>query len=193
MSVLRRLTGEPELRAYAAAYASASGYQVPLEYLRRSVVFGFYRGGGLSGGVVMCARPPLRSLERIPLPYREAVAAQVDLGDTAELTCVWLDPALRRGARSALFWFGLFLETGRRGVGSVLFGTENDRLYRLYQCGQPRLLYHGSVLIDGRERTGWVVLSPVATRWAALTRMTAYKLARAVRRAVAPTPTGSLM
>jgi short-subunit dehydrogenase len=185
MTVLRQLTAAAEIDEYAAAYAEASGYRVPIEYLRRSLVFGFVRGGRLLGGVVMSGQAPFRTLDRIPDGYREAVSAAVDAADTIELVCVWLHPTLRGSVLSALFWFGLFLETGRRGVRSVLFGTESRRLYAMYLLGRPRVLYSGPVTVDGVQRHGWIFHSPVAHRWSALRRMVLYKLTRRRRARVA--------
>jgi hypothetical protein len=112
----------------------------------------------------------------------------VPAGDVVELTCVWLDPELRSGWRSALFWGGLFLELGRQGTTYTLFGTEAPGLERLYRVGGPELVYEGPVVVDGVAEYGWIFLAVVATRWAALVRLTAYKGARALRRHRAPAP-----
>ncbi|MGH8890898.1 MAG: SDR family NAD(P)-dependent oxidoreductase [Acidothermaceae bacterium] len=176
MKVLSQLTTSAEIDEYAEKYEQASGYRVPIDYLQRSLVFGFVRKGRLLGGVVISGQAPFRTLQRVPEPYRTQVAAAVDPSDTIELVCVWLDPSLRSGPASALFWYGLFLETGRRGARSVLFGTESRGLYQMYLLGHPRVLYSGQVTVDGRQRHGWIFHSPVAHRWPALRRMTLYKL-----------------
>jgi hypothetical protein len=180
--VLQRLTTDAELVQYVERYAEASGYRVPLDYLRRAVVLGLVRDGRLLGGVVMSRVAPFRTLQRIPESDRAAVTARVDLADTVELACVWLDRDIRSGALSALFWFGLFLESGRRGARTVMFGTESPRLRDLYLCGRPTTVYAGPVVVDGVERAGWVFLSPVRHRWPALIRMTVYKALRDVSR-----------
>jgi short-subunit dehydrogenase len=176
VKVLRQLTTSAQIDEYAEKYERASGYRVPVDYLHRSLVFGFVRNGRLLGGVVISGQSPFRTLQRIPEPYRTKVAAAIDPSNTIELVCVWLDPALRSGPASALFWYGLFLETGRRGARSVLFGTESRGLYQMYLLGHPRVLYSGPVTVDGRQRHGWIFHSPVAHRWPALRRMTLYKL-----------------
>jgi len=176
MKVLRQLTTSAEIDEYAEKYERASGYRVPIDYLRRSLVFGFVKKGRLLGGVVISGQAPFRTLQRIPEPYRTQVTTAVDPSDTVELVCVWLDPTLRSGPASALFWYGLFLETGRRGARSVLFGTESRGLYQMYLLGHPRVLYSGQVTVDGRQRYGWIFHSPVAHRWPALRRMTLYKI-----------------
>lgn len=185
--VLEHLTEPGQLRDYVDRYERAAGHRVPTGYLRRSTVFGFRHRGRLVGGGVMATGRPFRTLERIPQPARDVVAARVDPDDTLEITCVWLDPAVRRGALSALFWYGLFLETGRLGVRTVLFGTSSPGLHRLYLCGRPTVLYEGPVVVGGVDRRGWVFLSPVNHRWPALTGMTAYKAARDLRRALGRT------
>jgi uncharacterized protein len=174
--VLRRLTRARELDEFVECYAQASGYRVPLAYLHRGLVFGMRRRGRLIGGVVITGERPLRTLVRVPEEQRAAVAAAFDERDTVELTCVWMDRAYRSGLRSALFWYGLFLETGRRGVRHVLFGTESRSLCRMYLLGRPRVLYTGPVTVDGTTRHGWIFHSPVAHRWPALARMTLYKM-----------------
>jgi short-subunit dehydrogenase len=179
--VLRQLTTSADINEYADAYERASGYRVPIDYLRRSLVFGYVRRGRLMGGVVMSGQAPFRTLDRIPDAYREQVAAAIDPGDTVELVCVWLDRELRSGLASAVFWYGLFLETGRRGVRSVLFGTESRGLHQMYLLGRPRVLYSGPVTVDGQQRHGWIFHSPVANRWPALRRITLYKLRRGRR------------
>jgi hypothetical protein len=175
LALLHRLIEVGDLNDFAEAYERASGYRVPREYLDRALVFGLRRRGRLVGGVVMTAEAPLRTLVRVPEPQRTEIAATVGT-DTVELTCVWLDRAYRSGLVSALFWFGLFLETGRRGVRHVLFGTESESLQRMYRLGRPRILYSGPVTVDGQDKDGWIFHSPVAHRWPALTRMTLYKL-----------------
>jgi short-subunit dehydrogenase len=175
LTLLHRITEVGDLDEFAEAYERASGYRVSPEYLGRALVFGLRRRGRLVGGVVMTAEAPLRTLTRVPAPQRAQIAAAVG-NDTVELTCVWLDPAYRSGLVSALFWYGLFLETGRRGVRHVLFGTESESLQRMYRLGRPRILYSGPVTVDGQDKHGWIFHSPVAHRWPALTRMTLYKL-----------------
>jgi short-subunit dehydrogenase len=176
--LLRQLNTEDDIAAYADAYEKASGYRVPLEYLRRSLVFGFLRKQRLVGGVVMSGAPPFRTLQRIPEPQRTAVAAAIDPDDTNELVCVWLDRSLRGGIVSAIFWLGLFIETGRHGARFVLFGTESRGLYEMYLLGRPRVLYSGRVTVDGIERHGWIFHSPVSHRWSALRRIALHKLRR---------------
>jgi len=44
----------------------------------------------------------------------------------------------------------------RQGRRHVVFGTEVERLRRLYELTGPRLLYEGTVRVDGRIRHGWV-------------------------------------
>jgi short-subunit dehydrogenase len=190
MPVLRRLTDAHDIDEFLTCYHAASGYQVPPDYLHRGIVFGMRRRGRLVGGVVMTGEQPLRTLVRIPAEQRAEVAAAFDPTDTVELTCVWIDRRYRSGITSALFWYGLFLETGRRGVRHVLFGTESDRLHRMYLLGRPRLLYSGPVTVDGATRHGWIFHSPVAHRWPALARMTLYKAGSPrLRQAAADPPT----
>jgi short-subunit dehydrogenase len=186
--VLQRITDAADLAEFAHAYELASGYHVSQDYLCRALVFGLRRRGRLVGGVVMTAEAPLRTLIRIPEPQRHEVAARVG-DDTVELTCVWLDRAYRSGVVSALFWYGLFQETGRRGVRHVLFGTESESLQRMYLLGRPSTVYSGPVTVDGQTRHGWIFHSPVSHRWPALTRMTLYKLGLRPRTGhVAPEP-----
>lgn len=175
MSVLDRLTSPAEIGEFAAAYERASGYRVPEDYLRRCLVFGMRHRGRLVGGVVITGEAPFRTLARLPEPDRDAVAARIDAARTVELTCVWLDPLHRSGLLSAVFWYGLFLETGRRGARHVLFGTESASLHRMYLLGRPRVLYSGPVTVDGQRKNGWIFYSPVSHRWPALTRMSLYK------------------
>jgi short-subunit dehydrogenase len=186
--VLHRLTRNDDIDEFVACYERASGYRVPLDYLHRGLVFGMRRRGRLIGGVVITGEAPLRTLIRVPEADRAAVAAAFDQRDTVELTCVWIDRAHRSGWRSALFWYGLFLQTGRRGVRHVLFGTESESLYRMYLLGRPRVVYSGPVTVDGTTRHGWIFHSPVAHRWSALTRMTLYKLGTPWLRRKQPQP-----
>jgi short-subunit dehydrogenase len=173
--VLSRLTRLDEIGEFAAAYERASGYRVPEDYLHRCLVFGMRHRGRLIGGVAITGEAPFRTLARLPEPDRDAVTARIDVARTVELTCAWLDPACRSGLRSAVFWYGLFLESGRRGARHVLFGTESASLQRMYLLGRPHVLYTGPVTVDGQRKNGWIFYSPVSHRWAALTRMTLYK------------------
>jgi short-subunit dehydrogenase len=174
--VLHQLTDAREIDEFAKAYAAASGYWVPIEYLRRCLVFGMRRRGRLIAGVVITGSAPFRTFQRIPESEQEAVSSAVDEKDTVELTCVWIDRKHRSGLRSALFWYGLFQEAGRRGVRHVVFGTESASLRRMYLLGRPRVLYEGPVTVDGQRKQGWIFYSPVANRWPALRRMTLYKM-----------------
>lgn len=188
MPVLDRLTRPDEIGEFADAYERASGYRVPADYLRRCLVFGMRHRGRLIGGVVITGEAPFRTLARVPEPDRDAVAARIDAASTVELTCVWLDPLHRSGLLSAVFWYGLFLESGRRGARHVLFGTESASLHRMYLLGRPQVLYSGPVTVDGQRKNGWIFYSPVSHRWPALTRMTLYK---AGWRGLADAPAGT--
>lgn len=176
MPVLHQLTTARDIDDFADAYERASGYRVPVDYLLRGLVFGMRHRGRLIGGVVVTGQAPFRTFERIPQPYRGAVEAAVDPSDTVELACVWIDRAYRSGWRSALLWYGLFLESGRRGVRHVVFGTESPGLQRMYMLGRPTVLYEGPVTVDGQRKEGRIFYSPVSHRWPALTRMTLYKM-----------------
>jgi hypothetical protein len=199
--LLTRLESDAELGEYRERYADSSGYRVPLDYLRRSTVYGLRRNGVLVGGVVMGTGRPLRTLARIPEAQRREVAALLPDGDVVELTCLWLAPELRHGRRSVRLWAGLFLEMGRQGSALVLFGTEAPGLQRQYRACRPEIVYEGQVVVDGIERYGWVFLGPVADRWSALGRVVVHKSLRRLRRrprlavlpqaTPAPAPAGS--
>ncbi|HEX6499109.1 MAG TPA: SDR family NAD(P)-dependent oxidoreductase [Micromonosporaceae bacterium] len=189
MPVLHQLIDAREIEEFAEAYHRASGYPVPLDYLHRCLVFGMRRRGRLIGGVVVTGEAPLRTFARIPQPHRAAVEAAVDGTGTVELACVWIDRAHRSGLRSALFWYGLFLESGRRGARHVVFGTESESLRRMYLLGRPQVLYQGPVTVDGQQKQGTIFYSPVSHRWPALLRMTGYKMGPAwLRRRLAAVP-----
>jgi hypothetical protein len=163
-SVRVRPAQAAELDAFADGYASASGYRVGREYLARGQVFVAVRARRVVGGFVLNVAPPFRTMLRLPEPARRRLASEFPANDTVELTCVWLAPQARGPVASATLWGKLVWHASRRGRRRVVFGTEVDRLRRLYELTGPQLLYEGEVQVDGRPRHGWVY-SIAAERW----------------------------
>jgi hypothetical protein len=186
---IRRLYTETELHTFADHYARHSGYSVPLDYLRRSHVFGGVDGTALTCGFVLGVSAPFRTFIRIPAPDRARCEVSVDSGDTQEFTCVWLEPGLRRNWRSYLFWWEILRQAGKVGKRAVLVGTEVPALREFYESTRPRPLYAGPVVVDGIEKTGWVYVHTIDRRYAGIVRMVWYKLRRAALRSGVPART----
>jgi hypothetical protein len=135
---VRRTRGAQELDAFATGYCRVSGYRVDLPYLSRARVFVAVRDDRLVGGFVLNLAPEFP-------PER-----------TVELACVWLAKEARGGLSSASLWACLVWHASRQGRPRVVFGTEVDRLSRLYERTGARLLYEGKVCVDGHSRHGWI-------------------------------------
>jgi len=130
------------------------------------------------GGFVLNVDPPFRTLTRLPRLAQKRLAAEFPAAETVELACVWLAPRARGPFRSALLWATLVWRAGRQRRAHVVFGTEIDRLRRLYELARPRLLYEGEVVVDGQLRHGWVYTISAA-RWPlVLLRVVSWRWAR---------------
>lgn len=175
---LRPLVSGLERRDFRDAYAAASGYEVPLEYLSSQQVFGCVRDDRLVGGFVLGTQTPFRTLNRIPEPARSEVAAQLDLDDTLELACLWLAPELRKGRHSVRFWLLFARAVTAQPRRAVVMGTEAAGLRRLYEGGGPTLLYDGPVTVDGKSTCGWIYTGPTRSFWPGVMRMFACKAFR---------------
>jgi hypothetical protein len=153
---VRRARGGPELDAFATGYSGVSGYRVDPCYLARGRVFVAVRADRLVGGFVLNVAPPFRTRTRMPESAQRRLAREFPPDRTVELACVWLANEARGGLSSTSLWASLVWHASRQGRPRVVFGTEVDRLRRLYERTGARLLYEGDVCVDGRRRHGWV-------------------------------------
>jgi hypothetical protein len=153
-----------ELAGFVDGYESASGYRVDRAYLARAQVFVAVRAQQVLGGFALNVEPPFRTMMRLPACERGRLAPAFPADDTVELTCVWLAPEARGHLTSAALWGSLVWHAGCRRRAHVVFGTEVDRLRRLYELTGPRLLYEGEVRVDEQVRHGWVYAIS-ARRW----------------------------
>jgi hypothetical protein len=170
-----------ELARFADGYGSVSGYHVDPAYLARAQVFIAVRARQVVGGFAINVEPPFRTMTRLPESERRRLAPSFPAGDTVELTCAWLAPHARGRIGSAALWGNLVWHAARQHRTRVVFGTEVDRLRRLYELTQPRLLYEGPVRVDGHLRHGWVY-SISARRWPlVLLRVVSWKWTRRPR------------
>jgi hypothetical protein len=153
-----------ELVGFADGYESASGYRIDRAYLAHARVFVAVRAQRVVGGFALNVQPPFRTMMRLPEPERRRLAPAFPADDTVELTCVWLAREARGHVASAALWGSLVWHAGRERRTHVVFGTEVDRLRRLYERTGPRLLYEGEVRVDEQVRHGWVYAIS-ARRW----------------------------
>jgi hypothetical protein len=161
-----------ELDTFARGYDSVSGYRLDPAYLARARVFVALCGGRVVGGYILNVDPPFRTMVRLPEDAQRRLAHEFPADDTVELAGVWLSPEARGRVWSAILWGSLIWRASRQNRTHVVFGTEVDRLRRLYERTGPRLLYDGQVQVDGRVRQGWVYAIS-AHRWpSVLVRMT---------------------
>jgi hypothetical protein len=153
-----------ELDRFAESYELVSGYRVDRAYLDRAQVLVAVRAGRVVGGFALNVEPPFRTMARLPEAEQRRLAPAFPTDDTVELTCVWLAPEARGHVSSATLWGKLVWHASRRRRTRVVFGTEVDRLRRLYELTGPELLYEGDVRVDGQSRHGWVY-AIAAGRW----------------------------
>jgi hypothetical protein len=153
---VRRARGAQELDAFATGYCAVSGYRVDERYLSRSRVFVAVRDDRLVGGFVLNVDPPFRTRTRMPASEQRRLAHEFPSQRTVELACVWLAKEARGGLSSASLWACVVWHASRQGRPRVVFGTEVERLSRLYARTGARLLYEGEVCVDGHVRHGWI-------------------------------------
>jgi hypothetical protein len=139
-----------ELDRFAEGYELVSGYRVDRAYLDRAQVLVAVRAGRVVGGFALNVEPPFRTMARLPEAEQRRLAPAFPTDDTVELTCVWLAPEARGHVSSATLWGKLVWHASRRRRTRVVFGTEVDRLRRLYELTGPELLYEGEVRVDGQ-------------------------------------------
>jgi hypothetical protein len=170
-----------ELDRFAEGYELASGYRVDRAYLGRAQVLVAIRAGRVVGGFALNVESPFRTMARLPEADQRRLAPAFPTDDTVELTCVWLAPEARGRVASATLWAKLVWHASRRRRTRVVFGTEVDRLRRLYELTGPELLYEGEVRVDGQSRHGWVY-AIAASRWpVVLLRVVSWRWARLPR------------
>ncbi len=181
---LRPLRGADEAATYASAYQQITGYQVDPNFLARTTAYGVFNRHELRAGFIANTEPPFRYLERLPDAARDRVTSELDVDGLVELCCAWMDPELRSGPWSFVFWSWMLREASRMGKPLALFGTEVPGLHRLYDSGRPVVVYEGPVCVDGQFKDGWVYKTPVARRWTYLALVMWHKAVRPARKHV---------
>ena len=147
---IRGLENSTQFRVCASEYI---GINFPLDYLRRSKIFGLYNSSNqMVGGVLIVMEGNLRSFESLPsLKY---LPAEVDRWDVAEINSLWLSPEVRRSSVSVIFWVFVILQliiSGKKYF-SYTYSSKKHKLRKLYSRAKPIKLFEGETkLLDGMK------------------------------------------
>jgi hypothetical protein len=145
----RRLTTEADLQAVSDTFFSLTHVSMPLEYLRRGTVEGWYIGNELAAAFACITEPPYRVLSVLPEDQLDAhLLASLRRGLVCELNGAYIRPEFKQVLNVIAFVKTIFRTFVATGKECALFGynKERDSLSALYQ----RPLLNPVKLLDGQ-------------------------------------------
>jgi hypothetical protein len=149
----RKLNTDAELLAYQAAFRAGyqqkserTGGEVPLEYLRRSDVYGIFNSKGVMvTGYIIGGEEPFRLLDFVPAEDRATLAAPFGLkwSEGCEITCVWKLPEISSLYMCVFLWTRVLWTILFSEKKFLLGHDQNARLDQFYTKAGPITLYRG--------------------------------------------------
>ena len=131
--------------------AATLGVTFPEAYLERGEVLTLLDSQGtVSGGAIVVADSPFRSLESIPENRLEAIGQELGcLNKLAEVNGVWLAPHVRSPYSSFRFWRQLIehLLSSEKDKFLFTFDNSNGRMKGNALWLKPKVLYSGATIM----------------------------------------------
>lgn len=143
------LTSEADLQAVSDTFYGLTGVAMPLEYLRRGTVEGWYVGDQLAAAFACVVEPPFRVLFiLLEDPLDNHLLTCLQRGKVCELNGLYIRPEFKATLSVIAFAKAIFRTFVDSGNECALFGydKERDNLSALYQ----RPLLNPVKLLDGR-------------------------------------------
>lgn len=132
----RTLTADEDLERASEAFGALTGCAMPLEYLRRGIVHGWYVGGELAAGFACITEPPFRVLSVLREDQLDGYLKQcLRRGQVCELHGLFIRPELKSGLDVFTFAKAVLLAFLETGMDCALFGYDkaHQNLTALYQ------------------------------------------------------------
>lgn len=161
MIFLRRINEEHLLKEFRQRYISASGLDVPMEFLRsRKVYAAFNIKNRMCGGFVLGNISPYRTIEVFAGEASKPELYQFIEGTSyCELNCFWLSVKSRKGFWGYWFWLLFAFKVSMQKEKMLIYGTIAKSLADIY--GYPRkskLLHSEQMMFNGKMRHSWIFI-----------------------------------
>jgi len=145
--MITTLLSGKQLNEFSEAYFKLSNLDVPISYLERSSVFGFYIDNNLIGGFILAKsyKNQLRTIEFFSSDRekRKLYKSLKRLDQYLEVTCFWLARKYRRrGNVRSRSWVILASKIVKENKDLVIYGTNNNGLAKLYSYPKTSTLLH---------------------------------------------------
>ena len=145
---IERVKAIEALREYRRRTRLMVDVNLPMEYLLRSKVFGFYdEDNSLIGGFLIVMAGDLRSLTQ--LPAKGLIPDHVDEWDIGEVNGLWLAPTVRKKSISIKFWLHVAKEVIFSGKKHFIYTytSKKKHLGDIYSNVKPITLFEGETEI----------------------------------------------
>jgi len=158
---LRKITDDHLLEEFRKRYVSASGLDVPLDFLKsRCVYAAFNLKNRMCGGFVLGNISPYRTIE-VFAGEKSKPQLYEFIKDTSycELNCFWLSVKSRKGFWGYWFWLLFAFKVSMQKEKMLIYGTIAKSLADIY--GYPRkskLLHSEEMMFEGKMRNSWIFI-----------------------------------
>jgi hypothetical protein len=161
MLFLKKITEEHLLEEFRQRYVSASGLNVPMEFLKsRAVYAAFNLRNRMCGGFVLGNISPYRTIEVFAGEASKPELYKFIEGTSyCELNCFWLSVKSRKGFWGYWFWLLFAFKVSMQKEKMLIYGTIAKSLADIY--GYPRkskLLHAEQLMFDGKMRHSWIFI-----------------------------------
>ncbi len=161
MLFLRELVHELDLISFKNKYERLSHLNIPLEYLYRQKVYGFYNDKDeILGGFILGFDKPFRTITSFSSNRFQDKLHQRIMGggNVFEICCFWLKrPIIRNPRMNAKAWLllGQAVES-QSHRDYIIYGTHLKGLALLYNYPKNSFLYHQETL---NEKSNYIFIS----------------------------------
>jgi len=125
-------------------YENVSGLSIPFSYFEKSEVFIQKVGNKIIGGFILSNTYPLRTVEYfVSEVNKKTITSKFSKEIFCEVCCLWIDKKYRSDKYlNAKFWLQLAWNVKRQSKDIIIFGTNSEKLAKLYGYPKVLLLYH---------------------------------------------------
>jgi len=161
MLFLRKINEDHLLEEFRERYASVSGLEVPMDFLKTRAVYGaFNLANKMIGGFVLGTINPFRTIDVFAsIGNREGLYSHLNGTSCCELNCLWLSVNYRKGISVYWFWLLFATKVSRQPEKMLICGTIAKSLADIY--GYPRkskLLHSEDIFLNGKLRTSYIFI-----------------------------------
>ncbi len=142
-----------ELEEFKSNYERISNLEIPMDFLLKGTVYGFFKKGKLVGGFILNESLPIRTIDLFIQKenHKSMLSLMPTSNNWTEVCCYWIDRSYRKDMRlNAWYWLQMAYSVHKTRKDFVLYGTNTLGLAKMYAFPKNSHLITSDI-INGRK------------------------------------------